>query len=497
MTVRFFQGDALTVLRTLPDASVHACITSPPYYALRSYLGADHADKPLELGSEPTPAAYIAAMVAVFREVRRVLHPTGLLLVNLGDGYVSSPPGNKTVGVSAKSGLNGVNGASGQYRETLAAGTALKRDTTGMGLPPKNLLMMPARVAIALQSDGWILRSQMPWVKRSCMPESCSDRPTSAIDLVYMFAKSSSTTFWVHRDLPGSRTQPAPDHRWVHVKSGEERSAAPLGWSDDEAIRKAWRRVNLWEGRDYFWDATAVQRVSAREPHAPCNKFITQPLAKGARDPAYDPDRVWGNSTRNFRNSDLFYQSLEPPHGLITDTDSLPVALDVNPAAFAEAHFATFPAKLVEPLVRAATSERGCCAACGAQWVRQTARRVIPLQVTNNARSCDQNNRGAMPRANIDTATTGWAPSCSCNADVVPCTVLDCFSGAGTTCLVSERLGRDSIGIELSREYIRLAERRLTGDAPLFVEVQHDASAQSPSCVPSDAMADLFSQAAD
>ena len=124
MTVTVLHGDCRAVLPTLPAASVQCCVTSPPYYGLRDYGVAG------QIGLEATPDEYVAEMVAVFREVRRVLRDDGTLWLNIGDSYASTPPGNKTVGVSAKSGLNGVNGASGRYRETLAAGHQTKRDTS-------------------------------------------------------------------------------------------------------------------------------------------------------------------------------------------------------------------------------------------------------------------------------------------------------------------------------------------------------------------------------
>jgi hypothetical protein len=132
-------------------------------------------------------------------------------------------------------------------------------------------------------------------------------------------------------------------------------------------------------------------------------------------------------------------------------------------------HFATFPPKLVDPLIRAGTSEIGCCNVCGTPWARKTWKEVVPLQATNNPRSCDQNSRGAMPRSNVQHTTTGWAPTCGCNAGApVPCTVLDPFAGAGTTLLVCDRLQRDAIGIELSPAYGAMATERVVDDAPLL-----------------------------
>lgn len=169
MTIRLLTGDAATVLRTLPDRSVQCCITSPPYLGLRVYLAKDHADKEMEIGAENSPDAYVSALVAVFREVWRVLRDDGCAFVNIGDGYnnfrVSKGPGQ------AVHGRNKLNGKPAP-------------DSGGrgwVGAKEKDLLMMPARVALGLQSDGWYLRSQMPWLRRNVMPESVEDRAGSAV----------------------------------------------------------------------------------------------------------------------------------------------------------------------------------------------------------------------------------------------------------------------------------------------------------------------------
>jgi hypothetical protein len=185
----------------------------------------------------------------------------------------------------------------------------------------------------------------------------------------------------------------------------------------------------------------------------------------------------FGNNTlsRNFRNSDLFFDSLTEPYGLITDAAGLPVALDVNPAAFADAHFATFPPALVSPLVRAATSERGCCAVCGAPWERVVERTPCTPGVGGGNTKYPHNANGrTMMRGGLgdgSSVTTGWRPTCAHDAAVVPCTVLDPFAGAFTAPMVADRLQRHAIGIELSEEYCAMARDRLIADAGMFAEL--------------------------
>jgi DNA modification methylase len=167
VTVKVLQGDCRKVLATLPAASVHTIVTSPPYYGLRDY-GVDG-----QIGLEQTPDAYVAEMVAVFREAKRVLRDDGTLWLNLGDCY------------NANQGNGFDTNKDGGARKKAAASPKVSSG----GLPPKNLLMIPARVALALQADGWYLRSEIIWAKPNPMPESVRDRPTSAHEKVYLFAK--------------------------------------------------------------------------------------------------------------------------------------------------------------------------------------------------------------------------------------------------------------------------------------------------------------------
>ena len=161
-------GDALEVLETLEDGSVQCCVTSPPYWGLRDY------GVPGQLGLEPTPEAYIARMVEVFREVRRVLRDDGTLWLNLGDSYASSG-GERSYGSSD----NGTGRGPGTKRH----------DVPNSGLKPKDLIGIPWRVAFALQADGWYLRSDCIWHKPNPMPESVRDRPTKAHEYLFLLSK--------------------------------------------------------------------------------------------------------------------------------------------------------------------------------------------------------------------------------------------------------------------------------------------------------------------
>ena len=166
-------GDCRAILPTLPDASVQCCVTSPPYYGLRDY-GVEG-----QIGLEPTPDEYVAAMVAVFREVRRVLRDDGTLWLNIGDSYNNfrsqMGPGQA---VHGRDKLNGKPAPKSRMR-----GNA--------GYKEKDLLGIPWLLAFALRADGWYLRSDIIWHKPNPMPESVRDRPTSAHEHVFLLTKSA------------------------------------------------------------------------------------------------------------------------------------------------------------------------------------------------------------------------------------------------------------------------------------------------------------------
>lgn len=187
MSVRIINGDARAMLKTLPDASVHCVVTSPPYFGLRSYLPDGHPDKALEIGLEETPAGFVGVMVDVFREVRRVLRDDGTVWLNLGDSYAGSwgAQGHRVTSSDDRS----WHGSQIHNHPKRASKTGSIRQS---GLKPKDLMMIPARVAIALQDDGWWLRSDIIWAKRNCMPESITDRPSSAHEHIFLLAKRPS-----------------------------------------------------------------------------------------------------------------------------------------------------------------------------------------------------------------------------------------------------------------------------------------------------------------
>lgn len=186
VTVRLLQGDCRDLLRDLPGGSVHCCVTSPPYYGLRDY-GVDG-----QIGLEAGPGEFVEELVAVFREVRRVLRDDGTLWLNLGDTYVGGRNGG--IGSSAITSQRNHKAARAAWEKRASEGTHRRPE----GLKPKDLIGIPWRVAFALQADGWWLRSDIVWHKPNPMPESVEDRPTRSHE--YIFLLSKSERYWYDAD---------------------------------------------------------------------------------------------------------------------------------------------------------------------------------------------------------------------------------------------------------------------------------------------------------
>ena len=394
--------------------------------------------------------------------------------------------------------------------------------TTPPGLKQKDLSLIPARVALALQADGWVLRSGITWAKGvsfcehysgSVMPESTRDRPTSASEMIWMLAKSNTAQYWTHRDLPGTRTKPKPDYRYVHA-TGAEQVEEPDNWKTSKVLCPAcggsrkvtvqlegdligetvipcelckgkkgsmvpeWKRINLWQGHDYYYDGEAVREAYKM------SSWTAKTDSEGSTKRGKDGIRSGGKGAARAEGAadGSTYGSTSMQKAYSHGGRNLRNVWTLNPQPFAEAHFATFPESLVRPCIQAGSSERGVCPECGAPWSR-VVERGEPDDEQRSA--CGADSTGgysgqatknyAAGRAEDPSAvkarilegmrerrTVEWRPTCGCEAGaVVPATVLDMFAGSGTTLLVAEKLGRDSIGIELNPEYADMARKRI------------------------------------
>ena len=209
--VTLYHGDALAVAAELPDAAVDCIVTSPPYFGLRDY-GTEG-----QYGLEASPAEYVETMRALFLELRRVLADDGTLWLNIGDSYIGG----------ANSGGANQNDGGPAVR---IKGLPPKR-----GLPAKNLLGIPWRVAFALQDDGWILRNAIIWNKPNAMPESVTDRLSGRYEMVFMLSKKPR--YWF--DLDPIRE--APTDRKVHPSAAVSKASDPWGRNTGLAIHTGTR----------------------------------------------------------------------------------------------------------------------------------------------------------------------------------------------------------------------------------------------------------------
>ena len=213
-TLTLLKGHAARVLATMDAGSVDCVVTSPPYFGLRDYGG-----QPEQIGLEASPAEYVAALAEVFAEVRRVLAEDGTLWLNLGDSYASSAKGSG--GGAAKSTLSRHSPAG------LERSVARQHDMTprmvNAGVPDKNLLGIPWRVAFALQGAGWYLRNAVVWHKPNAMPESVRDRLSNRYELVFLLTKSPR--YWFDLDAirePASEKSIARGRTWSDRKASGE-----------------------------------------------------------------------------------------------------------------------------------------------------------------------------------------------------------------------------------------------------------------------------------
>lgn len=449
-------SDARSFVKSLPDNSVDCFISSPPYWGLRDY-GVNG-----QMGLEPTLQDFLQGMVELYREIRRALAPHGTVWVQMGDSYATSP-----------------NGRSAQDTKALSGDDRTFRDkpfsTVGNGLKPKDIVGQPWRLAFALQDDGWYLRQDIIWAKPNPMPESAKDRCTKAHEYIFLLTKSGDKTLFTHPYRHGATSRPAPDYRYLDRLTGEELDAPPDGWETEllpDSKKKRYYRFNLWRGHDYYFDWYAIREPASsndtREP-AGSDGTLGSPNSRkrsGNRNSFRSGNYLNNNSFDNDNTVDAPTRCNDGLSHLYRNRRSV-WTVPIGQAKFA--HFATFPDKLIEPMIKAGCP-KDVCAACGAPHVRrvvatgsQIGEGIIDderalIEGKSNARRMPDDHRY------IDL---GFLPTCDCNAGTRPGLVVDVFMGSGTVARVARRLERDWAGCDLNEEYTNKANTLLNQTDPL------------------------------
>ena len=494
MTIRIMIGDARHELTKLADQSVHCCVTSPPYFGLRDYGVAG------QIGLEPTPDAFVAEMVAVFREVRRVLRNDGTLWLNLGDSYnnfrVSKGPGQAVHG-----------------RDKLNGKPAPDSGRRGWhGLKEKDLIGIPWRVAFALQADGWCLRQDIIWSKPNPMPESVTDRCTKAHE--YIFLLSKSARYFYDAEAIAEKPITPIDGRG----STEERKTLghPSRYGDTESKSyrgKDWSMPSIsapGSGRNKrsVWTVTTQgfsEAHFATFPPAliePCINAGCPEFTCGSCGTALDSS--YGKAESNTNGTSVQDMQVVRRKGGAGPSQPraqfLQQGLRLEVDGETSEHVEGFHHNVegLQDAYDAKASERDAVRLCdGASPEHRSGHRSATTangsgspqgresteQRSVQSGSADKSQSRQTPKAqdgndylsSLRGADHHLAlcPSCGASLDKVgikPGLVLDCFGGAGTTGLVADRLQRSSILIELNPEYAAMAERRIYDDAPLFVE---------------------------
>jgi DNA modification methylase len=274
--VRFVDGDSRTALKELNDESVQCCVTSPPYFGLRDY-GVNG-----QIGLEATPTEYVASLVETFREVRRVMRDDGTLWMNLGDSYANDGKWGGHTG--------------GKHCKVLHC-SPIGRNKRCTGLKPKDLIGIPWMVAFALREDGWYLRKDIIWHKPNVMPESVSDRPTTAHEYVFLFSKSQS----------------------------------------------------------YYYDAAAIKEPVTGNAHARGDGVNPKAKTPGVNNRIHQDRDPQHPQARKSRQNESFSAAV---NGLVDSRNKRSV-WTVPSAPFRDAHFATYPPDLIKPCIMAGAPAGG------------------------------------------------------------------------------------------------------------------------------------------
>ena len=482
MTIKVLVGDVRERLAEIPPASVHCVVTSPPYYGLRNYGVAG------QIGLESTLAEYITTMVDVFREVRRVMRDDATLWLNIGDSYAA----NRAYQVTDNKHVNVGN---------------TRGSTVPKGMKPKDLMMVPARLAMALQDDGWWLRSDIIWHKPNPMPESVQDRPTSAHEHIFLLTKRARY-FWDQDAVrePHSR-------EWFNETVGPGYMTAKDGRNDGgkrqgNGTPEGANVRNVWTiATKPFTDRGQVSRqvpVSVDEADDDTMRTPSEDCPVHEWMGHSHPIRVGDEraSGVSIRTSDIGDRLAPKQSGDCAPTDRTDDAKTLHeswgslPLLHSETatHHSNGTNKTdlspettptYTPCVQTTVRTGGMSGSLGTsgsvgrthesnsgsddlpahQMPETTSRIVDRLSVTRSFSACTCSYHDTITESISHFAT--FPPEIPRRCIKAGCpvggTVLDPFMGSGTTLLVADQLGRDGIGIELNPDYVEIARKRIEG----------------------------------
>lgn len=320
--IRILVGDVRDRLKALPSDSVHCCVTSPPYWGLRDY-GVDG-----QIGLEASPAEFVATMVEVFEEVRRVLRPDGTCWVNMGDSYAAGGQG----------------AGAGPCKQDSNKGT-LRLDRprrAPLGLKPKDLCMMPHRLAIALQDAGWWVRQDIVWAKPNPMPESVRDRCTKSHEYIFLLTKSEK--YYFDQEAIAEPVSPGT-HARLSQNVQEQMGSARVPGKTNGNMKAVGRGTGVGFGHGY--DRVKKPRATANIPAG----WATGTERREHRNLTgnYTAERklaATGSGTKNNR-------SFDAAMAIMPDTRNKRSVWTIVTQPFKEAHFATFPTELPETCIKA------------------------------------------------------------------------------------------------------------------------------------------------
>ena len=511
MSSRFIAGDSRSVLETLESESVQCCIKSPPYFGLRSYNGGE-----AEIGTEQTLTAYVESLVEVFREVRRVLRKDGTAWLNIGDTFAASRGGAHMPAQTVAGGVGG-RGHEPTFRGT-GGETArhAHRDARSHGMKHKDLMMVPARVAIALRDDGWWLRSDIIWAKPNPMPESVRDRPTSAHEHIFLLTRSeryyydadaiaepavrgyAGSTFTDGKTGANGQGRVGSGIRFGGTKAADsiDRSKSGNEWIDRTGTRN---KRNVWmistKGFKGWSEVVRVLPASGHEVDGGTRRIPSRDCSVHGSGDRSDPRIEYGGyeghpTVRTGGNGHYlaFGQRRDSARIVQHHDGSLsPESWDSLLPSYAP--IATAHNNRMSRTDRDPVTNQPCMPS--AQTADGTGDRSMSPASDGLLMSTAESNKGwvdlssATAAQNVDRSAD--MSSCLClhyrrtsesishfavmpEALVEPCilagtrpgdTVIDPFSGAGTVALVAAKNGRSSIGIDLNPEYVEMSRRRL------------------------------------